>query len=437
MNETIETLNKYITHNQTIVVAASGGPDSMVLLTLVNNLKQKYNLKIVCAHINHNLRKESNEEEDMVRQYCKKNDIIFENMTIDNYKTTSIENEARQKRYKFFEETVNKCKASYLLTAHHGDDLIETILMRIVRGSSLKGYAGINELTEKENYKILRPMLKNTKEEILEYANKNNIPYAIDKTNEEDTYTRNRYRKYILPKLKQEDKNVHKKFLKLNQTLNMYQNYINKEIKTKQNQIVQNNKIDIEKLKQEDILIQINIINNLLEEIYKDQITKITDKHTESILNLINSKQNKKIDLPNNKQAIKSYSTLEIKEKQPNQEYQIELTNKIILPNNHIIEIIKETNSNSNNIIKLNTKELNVPLYIRNKKNGDTIEVKGLNGHKKVKDIFIDEKVPREDRINYPVLVDSKNQILWLPGLKKSKFDKQKDQNYDIIIKYH
>ena len=112
-------------NNETVVVATSGGPDSMVLLYLVNSLKEELNLKVVCAHVNHKLRKESAEEEIMVKEYCEKNGLIFELLTIDSYNDDNFHNDARIKRYNFFEECVKKYQARHLLTAHHGDDLIK------------------------------------------------------------------------------------------------------------------------------------------------------------------------------------------------------------------------------------------------------------------------------------------------------------------------
>ena len=117
--------------------------------------------------------------------------------------------------------------------------------------------------------------------------------------------------------------------------------------------------------------------------------------------------------------------------------YKIELVDYLTLPNNKIIELIDESDDTSNYTIRLSKEELKLPLYIRTRLDGDKIEIKGLNGHKKIKDIFIDEKISKEDRNNWPMLVDSNENILWIPGLKKSKFDKQKNENYDIIIRYH
>src|SRR5699024_2935456 len=121
---------------------------------------------------------------------------------------------ARLKRYNFFDELVHTYHAKYLMTAHHGDDLMETILMRLTRGSSLKGYAGFKKEYKKDNYKVVRPLITQTKQEIIEYMDNLGLKYFIDESNFSDKYTRNRYRKNILPFLKQEDPQVHHKYLK-------------------------------------------------------------------------------------------------------------------------------------------------------------------------------------------------------------------------------
>ena len=180
-----------------IVVAVSGGPDSMVLLNVLMDMRSKYIFKIICAHVNHNVRKESEDEKVFLEQYCLKNNIIFEYMKILEYNNNNFHNQARNIRYEFFDNVVKKYNSNYLLTAHHGDDLIETVLMRITRGSNLKGYSGFSIVSKKDDYKILRPLVFLTKDEIKEYAIKNNIPFVVDKSNEKDYYKKNRYRKYI------------------------------------------------------------------------------------------------------------------------------------------------------------------------------------------------------------------------------------------------
>ena len=141
--------------NDTIVVGVSGGPDSMALLYILNEFKKKLDLKIVCAHVNHNKRVESEQEKIDLENYCKANNIIFEYIKITKWGDDNFHNEARSVRYNFFEELVMNYGAKYLMTAHQGDDLIETILMRIVRGSTLKGYSGFSRIVDKGTYKIV------------------------------------------------------------------------------------------------------------------------------------------------------------------------------------------------------------------------------------------------------------------------------------------
>ena len=127
-----------------IVAGISAGPDSMCLLHL---LQSKTNNIVVC-HINHNVRKQSKKEEEYLKQYCKNNNLIFESMTINNYKENNFENEARKKRYNFYEEILKKYNSHKLFLAHHGDDLIETVLMKIIRGSNIEGYSGIKKISK-------------------------------------------------------------------------------------------------------------------------------------------------------------------------------------------------------------------------------------------------------------------------------------------------
>ena len=435
MNDILEKL-KNLPNDISIVIAVSGGPDSMALLNLLNVIKKEKNIKIICAHVNHNLRKESKAEAKMVKDYCKQKSIIYEYMEIKEYKGNT-ENYAREKRYEFFENLLKKYNSKYLFTAHHGDDLIETVIMRLIRSSSLKGYSAFSEITEKKDYKIYRPLITKTKEEIFNYVKNNNLPYAIDKTNDSDFFTRNRIRKYILPRLKEENKNVHLKFLEFSKTLNETEKYLKKQTEKTLSKKYKNKKIDINSFKKEDLLVQKRIIHHILNETYKENITKIKDVHVNNILSTVkNSTSNSKINLPDNKIFIKSYNNAWIEENKETKNYDIILNDIVELPNGYIIEIIKETENNSNYVTKINTQEINMPIHIRTRKEGDKLTLKGLNKEKKLKDIFIDEKVPIEKRKTWPVVTDDKDNIIWLPGLKKTKFDRAKTKNYDIIIRY-
>lgn len=436
LKEILKKLN--IKDTTTLVIGCSAGPDSMALLHYVKN---KTNNPIVVAHINHNLRDESIEEQNYLNNYCKDNNITFEYTSIKIDKTKNIENEARVKRYNFYQEILNKYNTSYLFLAHHGDDLVETILMKIERGSNIEGYAGIKEISYPStyhNFYIIRPFLSLTKEDLLKYNKDNNIKYYIDNSNYDTKYTRNRYRKNILPLLKEENNNIHKQFLKYSKTLLEYNNYINDITDEYIKEVWNNNYIDLIKYKSIHPFIQKKILYSILNNIYNNKPNIVKEKHIESILNLINNiSPNKTYNLPNNIIARKEYNKLYIEEhlENNNDNYKIEFKD-IFTINNITIKKIDNSISDGNNICRLNSKNITLPLYIRNKKDGDTIILKGLNKHKKIKEIFIENKIPKQVRDNYPILVDSNDDILWIPNIKKSKFNSKNNEFYDIILKY-
>ncbi|MBE6159464.1 MAG: tRNA lysidine(34) synthetase TilS [Lactobacillales bacterium] len=439
MENSYKYLDDLLIENDSVVVATSGGPDSMALLYLLLQIKEKKNIEIICAHVNHNTGRTGQlEEQEYVENYCKNNNINCETLIITNYGDDNFESEARNKRYEFFKTLIDKYKAKYLFTAHHGDDLIETILMRIVRGSTLKGYSGFSKVVDMNEYKIIRPLINVTKDEIIKFLEKNNIKYFVDSTNLDDNYTRNRYRKYILPKLKEEDKNVHNKFYKFSNTLLLYNEYIEKQVKNIIEDVYKNNLLDLDKFNDLEYVLKLKIIYFILENIYQDDLNLITDNHVNNILELTNSnKANLKIYLPNNLIVNKKYNNIEFKLEEENiDDYDIELIESVILPNNYEIKMIDSINSDSNYVCRLSKEEVLFPIRIRNRRDGDKMIIKGLNGSKKIKDIFINEKIDKDLRDNWPIVVDSNDNIVWLPGLKKSKFDKTKEEKYDIILKY-
>ena len=186
------------------------------------------------------------------------------------------------------------------------------------------------------------------------------------------------------------------------------------------------------------MFLQKNILYKFLNNYYQNQPNIIKEKHIINILNTINSKKpNQMINLPHNQIARKSYDYLYL-EKKPttkNNSYKI-LLEKTNIIGNITIEQINESTKDGNNICRINSKEIELPLYIRNRKPGDYIEQKGLKGKKKIKEIFIENKIPKHLRDSYPILVDNQDRIIWLPNLKKSKFNSPKQDFYDIILRY-
>ena len=309
----------------------------------------------------------------------------------------------------------------------------------IARGSTLRGYSGFSEILNMPDYTIVRPLIKVTKDEIIKYDKQHKINYVLDSSNQKDVYTRNRFRKYIVPGFKKEDKNIHTKFYKFSKTLLEYNNYIDRQVLKKIKKIYIQGMLDIDLFLKEEHLIQTKILYYILEHIYQDDLILITDHHVELIHNMMVSKRaNAVIYLPNGLKAIKTYSSVVfVFEDIKSDAYEIELFDYINLPNGKNIERVKKTTMTDNNVCFLSSSDIKLPLHVRSRKNGDKMNVKGMLGSKKINDIFIDCKVGTKDRDLWPIVVDANGIIVWLPGLKKSKFDKTKEEKYDIILKYY
>ena len=412
-----------------VIVACSGGPDSMFLLHVL----KEYGLDIVCAHVNHNLRKESIEEYEYVEKYCNDNSIIFEGTELHDLPSVNTELVAREKRYEFFKTLIDKYNAKYLFTAHHGDDLIETILMRISRGSTLNGYAGFNFITDKPNYKIVRPLIYMTKEEIENYNDNNNIPYNIDNTNFEDEHTRNRFRHKVLPFLKNENKNIHKQFIKYHNTVQSYYDYVNNLVYKNKAKMFKNDILDLNQYNELDEFLKDKLLCEIIRDYYPDDLYYVGSSHVNEIVKLINSdKASLTISLPRGIKIYKEYDKLIFNFKETTyNDYFYELKEENETPMGNIY-IVSESNDTSNFTIRLKKDSY----IIRNIKEGDKMTVKNMTSPKKIKDILINEKIPSNIRKKLPVLVNSSNEIVWIPGIKKSNFDIPINGEYDIIIKY-
>lgn len=204
----LKTIQKYelIKSGDNIVIGVSGGPDSITLLNILNNLKEKLNIKLFVAHINHMLREEADIETKFVKEFCKKIEVECYIKKIDVTKEAkklkeSTELTARNIRYEFFEEILKKVNGNKIATAHNANDNAETILMNLMRGSGTAGLKGIEKI---RNNKIIRPIIECNRTEIEHYCEKNKLEPKYDKTNEENIYTRNKIRNILIPLMEKE-----------------------------------------------------------------------------------------------------------------------------------------------------------------------------------------------------------------------------------------
>ena len=206
--EVLTTIKKYnmIKEGDKVVIGVSGGPDSITLLNVLNKFKEKLNIKIYVAHINHSIRKEADEETEYVREFCKKIGVEFFFKKIDveqEAKKLKIgtEEAGRNIRYAFFEEVAKKVGANKIATAHNSNDNAETVLMNIIRGTSISGLKGIEKMRDN---KFIRPLIETTRDKIEEYCKIENLNPRYDKSNKENVYTRNKVRNLLIPYIQKE-----------------------------------------------------------------------------------------------------------------------------------------------------------------------------------------------------------------------------------------
>lgn len=434
MKEVIKYIEKLkIKENDNVICAVSTGPDSMALLLVLKNLKDMYHFNIVVAHVNHHLRKESEKEERYIRDFCERNSLIFEIYDYFPRDLKNLEAKAREARYEFFEKMIDKYNSKYLFTAHHSDDLIETVLMKLVRGSTINGYKGFKIEDKRNNYSLVRPLLLADKKEILKYLKEKKQKYFIDKTNKISLFTRNRYRLKIIPLLRKENPNINTSFLEYSLLLDEMNSYIDKKVDEVYENIVNNNKINLEKFNKEDIIIKKKILERFLEAEYFSDIVELNKRHLNSILSITEDYSGKKtLDMPFNKVIVREYKELYFFH-ETNYKKNKEILDKNKVFNMFKIYLDKDGNVDNNFVMRLNKKDVKLPLIIRAIEEDDVISLNNL-GTKKVKDIFRDSKVKEDIRKYYPIITDSNNKIIFIPGIKKSNLLKKKTDKYDIII---
>lgn len=226
------TQNKIPLTNQTFVLAVSGGPDSMALLNMMVSIKEKYQLTLIAAHFDHQLRPDSGQEESLIKNYCQKYNLIFENGYWDKQKQpkVGIEAAARHYRYAFLTKVVNKYQANYLVTAHHNDDLLENILLKFIRSGNPLEMNSLQEIGQMHGTTLLRPLLNFSKQELLNYNLKNHISFIEDETNAEDDTMRNRLRHYVVPLLKKENPTLKENGLRFIKQMNTLTSLAQKKI---------------------------------------------------------------------------------------------------------------------------------------------------------------------------------------------------------------
>ena len=426
-----------IESNDIIVVGFSGGPDSVFLVEMLKKLQHFFNFKIYLVHINHLLRGEdADSDENFSFEYAKKNnlEIFIKRIPVKEIAKEigkTLDEVGREERYKFFSEIYEKVGATKIATAHNKDDQIETFLFRLIRGTSLQGLEGIKI----KNNNVIRPISEIYKKDILEYLNKNEIQYKIDKTNFENEFTRNSIRLDLIPfieeryNIKFKDKifSLIKEIRENNQnnSLNL-SDYTDSE-----------NRIILEKTKFLSNFDKKNLLSLFLNkkniEVNRNKINEISS--------LIKNNGTKKIDLDKTYRIVKDYTYLYIEDKKEN----CVINNNVIqvkIPSEQIFDNFKITVSAVENldIPKEKNQYLLDAIYndiieVRYRKEGDRIFL-GEKHSKKIKEIFIDQKIPKNIRDRLPIFLYN-NTIFWIYNVKKAyipKINKNENKLIKVLI---
>ena len=426
-----------IESNDIIVVGFSGGPDSVFLVEMLKKLQHFFNFKIYLVHINHLLRGEdADSDENFSFEYAKKNnlEIFIKRIPVKEIAKEigkTLEEVGREERYKFFSEIYEKVRATKIATAHNKDDQIETFLFRLIRGTSLQGLEGIKI----KNNNVIRPISEIYKKDILEYLNKNEIQYKIDKTNFENEFTRNSIRLDLIPfieeryNIKFKDKifSLIKEIRENNQnnSLNL-SDYTDSE-----------NRIILEKTK----FLSNFDKKNLLSLFLNKKNIEVNRNKIDEISSLIKSNGTKKIDLDKSYRIVKDYTYLYIEDKKEN----CVINNNVIqvkIPSEQIFDNFKITVSTIENldIPKQKNQYLLDAIYndiieVRYRKEGDRIFL-GEKHSKKIKEIFIDQKIPKDIRDRLPIFLYN-NTIFWIYNVKKAyipKINKNENKLIKVLI---
>lgn len=440
-----QTVRQFMKHHKlvhqgaTVLVGVSGGPDSMALLHMYKQLRQAWDLQVIAVAVDHQLRgEEAREDVRFVEQQCVKWDIPFVATHIDvkGYKkktNVSTQVASRTLRYNFFKEQMKEYQADYLALGHHGDDQVETMAMSFVHHSNTRSLAGIPTKRIFACGQIVRPFLSIAKEDIYAYCALNDISFRVDPSNEDDSYERNYFRQHIVPLLSKQNPNIRQTMQHLSEHLHEDEKYIQKAAKNALEKLIifQESPRKASFQKGEflafPIALQRRVFHLILNYLYENKIDGITYAHEEAFIALCNNqKPHVQVDLPNGCTISKQYDDIQLylkhRDEGKSYMYELPIPGEVILPSGDSFSTsyIDEPSDVGDLAYICDVKDVHFPLYVRTRKNGDRMSWKGLTGTKKLKDLFIDEKIPRAKRDVWPILSDSEGHVLWVVGLRKS-----------------
>lgn len=418
--------NNLIEKGDVIVCAISGGSDSVFMLSLLLEIKEEYDLKIIVSHVNHGLRgEEAKRDEEFVKDLAEDNKLIYEVKHIDmvgyaKENSLTCEEAGRKLRYAFFEELKDKYKANKVAIAHNKNDVVETMLLNIFRGSGLDG---LESIPLRRDY-FVRPILAFDKNEILSYLKENSISYVDDSTNFTNDYKRNLVRNELLPFIEKNfNSNIITSMTKLSYIAKENNAYLEKLIAKKYAELVDTNSIKRDAFNELEHYEKTLILRKFLKE-NLNYLENISKDNIEEMIDLIKNDSGKKYDINSKYYLINDFNLTYLRPAY------CKLSDEKISLDFELDRVYNVYGSKfkfvlSDKIISkkyLDYDLLSGELLIRNKRDGDRFNPFGMKGTKKLKHYFIDKKVPSELRNKVLLLVD-KDEIVYII-------------NYDIANNY-
>ena len=453
-NQILQRMN-LLQADKKILLAVSGGVDSIVLLKLMLSIPTTSRPEVSIAHINHQLRTEAKDEEQFVKKLADENNIPFYSFVWSKkeHPISGIEEAARNVRYAFFKKIMTEQNLDVLMTGHHQDDQVETILMKLTRGSILEQLTGIDESQTFAEGKLVRPLLSFEKQELFTFAKQQGLKFMEDESNFESNYTRNRFRNEIIPLLKKENNQFNQHIEQFSVDLKDLLEISKQSIQETYNLVVDvkddAHVIEIQAYEKLSSAYQRVLLKQLLNGLYQSSTKGYKKNYIELLMNwILHGEVNTTLDLQSDLIVKKDYHTVSF-QKQKTSIEEIDKYEPVII--DQVDEWIELSSTEKIGLFVYDADEvemdeeslliseelLNMPLTIRHRKPGDRMQYSGLNGSKKIKDIFIDEKTPVYKRDKAWLVEDQTGEILWLISYRqKHLFTIKETDKLTYILKY-
>lgn len=426
-----------------VVIGISGGPDSVCLLDILHRMKEENHLFLCAVHIHHGLRGEkADQDEAFTRELCKRYDIpyyCFQEEVEQRAKEQkiSIEEAGRLCRYERMEQVRQETHSDSIAVAHHGNDQAETVLFHLVRGSGLTGLVGMKPVRDR----IIRPLLCSTKQEILSYLEKRNLSYRMDETNEQLIYARNQIRNTWIPLMEQMNEGAVTHICQTASLVNLATSYIKQQVhesfqKSCMEKTSKHLVLSVDCIKGQHPYLQLEVLKYVIGQMIGQQDVGFT--HMEAVQMLLKSETGKQVTLPEKLIVKKEYNVLRFIKGEECQSETLEYDYELAVPSHQVIQEIEGKlilnikqaqelwgeQHNFNEIISkdpykkmFDYDKIKGRLHIRTRRSQDKIKIGMNTGHKSLKRFFIDEKIPRQQRGQIPILADEEG-ILWVLGYR-------------------